>query len=103
MTSNLIALSLATGSASFLISSTEISKPVRIWVAIRSRNKFFSWLSRLLQCPYCVSVWLSIFASAAYRPGMVHRFLPLDYLVSVMAISGLSMLPVLWIKKALGK
>ena len=103
MKTDLIAgLSLAVGSASFLISSTKIASPPKVWIASR-KGAFYSWLSELLRCPYCVGTWLSIFAVAIYRPRVTHGFFLLDYLVSVMIISGLAMLPVLWIKKALGK
>lgn len=96
-------LSAAVGSGSFLICMTEISKPLRLAVAVRASGGFWLWLSKLLGCPYCTGVWLSLFAVGVYRPQVVHGWLPLDLLVSVMAVSGLGMLPVWWIKKALGK
>jgi hypothetical protein len=99
----LLVLSCGVGSGSWLLTHAEISKPIRLFVAERSAGKFWNWLSRLLQCPYCTGMWLSIFAVAIYRPRLVHEWLPLDYLVSVMALSGISMLTVLIIRKALGK
>lgn len=106
MTSQIITiltLSAAVGSGSWLLSHTEASKPLRLFVAERSSGKFWNWLSKLLSCPYCTGMWLSIFAVLIYRPRLVHEWLPLDYLVSVMALSGISMLTVLIIRKALGK
>ena len=97
----ILALSAAVGSASWLICKTEITLPLRVWIAKRSAGRFFGWLSKLLKCPYCTGTWLSVFAVAIYRPRIVHMWLPLDLLVSVFVTSGLSMLPVLWIKKAL--
>lgn len=100
---SVIALSLAVGSGSWLICKTEISQPLRVAVAQRSASSFFRWLSKLLGCPYCTGTWLSLFAVAIYRPRVVHLFYPLDLLVSVMIISGMAMLPVLIIRKGLGK
>ena len=86
-----------------MISKTEISVPLRTYVASRSAHPFFSWLSRLLSCPYCTGTWLSIAAVAIYRPYAVHLFAPLDFLVTVFLVNGAAMLPVLVIRKALGK
>ena len=102
MTEVILALALSVGSASFLITSTEISRGPRVWIS-RRKGKFFSWLSRLLGCAYCTATWLAIFATAIYRPRVVHEFFLLDYLVSVFIINGVAMLIVLIIRKALGK
>lgn len=98
-----IALSLAIGSASFMVTLTKVFVPLRVMIAKRSGNRFFKWLSELLQCPYCLGTWLSIFAVAIYRPRLVHEFLPLDLLVTVLVMNGVAMLAVLVIKKALSK
>jgi len=106
LTDNLVTLailSVAIGSAAWLFCKTEITSKPRLWIASRSGNKFFMWLSKLLNCPYCLGMWLSIAAVLIYRPRAVHLWLPLDLFVSVMTLSGLSMLTVLIIKKALGK
>ena len=98
-----IALSLAAGSASFLICLTEITKPLRVAVAGKSARPFWMWLSKLIQCPYCTGTWLAIFATAIYRPRITHEFYPLDLLVTMFVMNGLALLSVLIIRKGLGK
>ena len=110
MTTNVataLLLAIAVGSGSFMVSLTKIFVPVRVAVASRisksRKGRFFSWLSELLACPYCLGTWLSLAATAIYRPLIVHELWPLDYLVTVMFMNGTAMLTVLVIKKALAK
>lgn len=52
---SLFFVSLAIASISYTISKTEIFISIRIFISKKS-----SWLTRLLNCPYCVSHWISI-------------------------------------------
>ena len=99
------ALACAVGSASFTLSQAKISSPLRMWVAGKTRGGHHGWiwLSDLLACPYCTGTWLSAAAVAVYRLKVVDGAGPVDYVVSVLTISGAAMLPVHVIQKAAGK
>lgn len=100
-----IVLALAIGAVAFTISLTKITRPMRDKLdrAANVRDsKALRWLHSLVTCPYCLAHWLAFGAVAIYRPRLVHMFLPLDYLVTAMAIAGASMLTSLVIRKALG-
>jgi hypothetical protein len=98
-------LACAVGSASFTLSQAKISAPLRMRVAEKTRGGGcgWIWLSDLLACPYCTGTWLSAAAVAAYRLRVVDGAGPVDYAVSVLAVSGAAMLPVYVIQKAAGK
>jgi len=93
----LLTLAAAVGSASFMVSKSKMFKFLRDWAERRN-----AWLSGLLICPYCTGTWLSLAAVAVYRPFTVHMWWPADYLVTVLAVNGLAMLPVLIIRTAVG-
>jgi hypothetical protein len=97
-----IILALAIGAASFTVSMTKIFAPFRVWAVAHNKNRFGKWFSQLVACPYCLSHWFSFGAVAIYRPRLVHMFLPLDYLVTALAMAGTSMLVCLVVRKALG-
>lgn len=93
-------LALGVGCAAQITSASQISKPMRMWLA-NHKKKWSRWLYDLLACPFCVSVWLAAIAAGIYRPPLLHIWAPADYVAAVLAISAASMLPVLWIRKAL--
>jgi hypothetical protein len=98
-----LSLAAAAGSGSFMISKSKMFAGPRDWAGRRKQHGvFWAWLSEVLICPYCTGTWLSLAAVAIYRPRLVHQWAPLDYLVTVMVISGLAMLPVLIITQAVG-
>jgi len=47
-----------------IITKSEITEPVRKYVfKMGHKNKFYNWLHRLLDCGYCTSVWIGMFAA----------------------------------------
>jgi hypothetical protein len=93
------ALALSIGAASFITSSSKISRAPRLWLARRS-SRAGKWLSDLASCPLCTATWLALAATALYRPLLVHLAWPVDYFVTALAITAGAMLPVLVIRKA---
>jgi len=105
-----VTLSMSVGTGSYIISWSRISDPLRDWISGRARRGFpWNWLGDLLTCPFCVAVWLSIFATILYHPLLVHLGGPapaawlLDRLTTSLAIAGASMLMVRMIGSALGR
>jgi hypothetical protein len=94
------ALALAVGAAAHIGAATQISRPLRMRLAA-SKNRLVIWLYDLISCPFCSSVWLAAGATAVYRPWLLHIWYPADFIATALAISAASMLPVLWIRKAL--
>ena len=42
-----------------IVSKSEIFIPVKKFFF--NKNRFFSWVHELLDCPYCTSVWIALF------------------------------------------
>lgn len=104
MIAQFIILAMGIGSGSFMLSLAQIFAPLRLKVLERGRTSgFFKWLYQLLNCPFCVSVWMSLIANAIYRIRLVPYYWPLGYLVTALALSSGAMAAVLVIRKALGK
>lgn len=95
-----LALALAIGSASYITSTAKISRRPRMWLAGR-KSAAGQWLFELVSCPLCTATWMSLFATAIYRPKLVNRAGLLDYLVTALAVTAGAMAPVLAIKKAI--
>lgn len=108
-----LVLAASIGTASYILTWAKVSDGLRQRLqqaAHRDRArqecaaaKFWAWASDLFRCPFCVSVWLSLFATAIYRPLLVREFLPVDFLVTALAVSCTSMGAVFVIGKALGR
>jgi len=49
-----------------LISKSDIFKPIRKY-CFDSNNKLLSFMHDLLECPYCVSVWVAMFVVGLYE------------------------------------
>lgn len=96
------ALALAIGTASFITSSSKISRRPRMWLAEQD-SAAGRWAFDLASCPLCTATWLSLFATAIYRPKLVNRAGPLGYLVTALAVTGGAMLQVAVIRKAVEK
>jgi hypothetical protein len=96
------ALALAIGAAAFITSTAKISQAPRVWLAKRD-SRAGRWFFYLVSCPLCTATWMALAATAIYRPWLVHRAWPLDYLVTSLAITATAMLPVLVIRKAIEK
>lgn len=99
------ALAAAIGCGAFMLSVAQIFAPARKKLARATDGDAqpWTWLYDLVTCPFCVSTWMSLAATAIYRPLLVHEFWPLDYLVTVLATVSLAMLFVMITKRALGK
>lgn len=97
-------LSLGIGSGSFMLSLAQIFAPLRLRVLERGRRHgFCKWLYSLLNCPFCVSVWMSLIANAVWRLPLLPFYWPLGYLAVSLALSSGAMAAVLVIRRALGK
>ena len=96
------ALALATGAASYITSTAKISRRPRMWLADQD-TPAGRWLFDLASCPLCTATWMALFATAIYRPRLVNRAGPLDYLVTALAVTAGAMLPVAVIRKAVEK
>lgn len=94
------AVALAVGCAAQIGSSSQVSKPLRMWLAGR-KKPVTRWLFDLVSCPFCSSVWLSAAGTGIFRPWLVSGFILLEWGCTFLAVSAASMLPVLWIRKAL--
>lgn len=108
MNRELLVLALGIGAASFIVSLSQVSRAARTWVLGKAkpdapRFRAWQWLFDLLSCPFCVSVWLSLAAVAAYRPEVLPYFWPVGYVTTSLAVSAVAMAAVFVIKKALGK
>jgi hypothetical protein len=71
-----------------------------VWLAGR-KTPLSRWLFDLISCPFCSSVWLAAAGTAVVQPWLVTGFIIVRFGVTFLAISAASMLPVLWIRKAL--
>lgn len=96
------ALALAIGAASFITSKAKISRRPRMWLA-KQESPAGKWAFDLVSCPLCTATWLALAATAVYRPMLVRRLWPLDYLVTALAVTGGAMLQVAVIRKAMEK
>ena len=94
------AVALAVGAVAQVGSSSQVSKPLRLWLAGR-RTPFARWLFDLVSCPFCSGVWLSAAGTGIIRPWLVHSALVFEFGVTWLAVSAAAMLPVLWIRRAL--
>lgn len=94
-------LALAVGTVAQIGSAAKISAPLRLWLA--SQKKPWSrWLFDLISCPLCSSVWLAAAATGIFRPYLLPgSWIIFRFGATALAISGASMLPVLWMRKAL--
>jgi hypothetical protein len=95
-----IVLSVAVGALAFIVSVSKISRPARIWMATDHDGPWWRWVNDLVNCPFCLSVWMGLAAAAVYRPRLLGYYWPLGYLGTALAISGASMLTVLVIRRA---
>jgi len=44
-----------------ILSKSELFKPLREFLFNRRKRKFFDFIHELVDCPYCLSVWVSLF------------------------------------------
>jgi Protein of unknown function (DUF1360) len=91
-------LSVAVGCFSFTLTKAKISSPFRVWIAGKT-GKAWEWASDLFMCPFCVSHWLAFAAVGYYRPWLVPGPVPLQFVITSLAVVGAAMLTTLIIKK----
>ncbi len=58
---------LATYRLTRLITTDEITRPAREWAVEQLESRGYSRAAYLLQCPYCVSVWVGLGVATAPR------------------------------------
>jgi len=44
-----------------IISKSELFRPLREFLFDRRENKLFGFMHRIIDCPYCLSVWVGMF------------------------------------------
>lgn len=97
------ALACAVGTVAQIGAATEVSRPLRMFLAAR-KKQWSRFAFDLISCPFCSGVWLSAAGTAIFRPGLaVASSAPfvLRFGLTWLAVASLAMLPVLWIRKAL--
>lgn len=47
-----------------LVSKSDLFKPVREFLFKKGENKLFRFMHALVDCPYCLSVWVSLLCAA---------------------------------------
>jgi len=45
-----------------ILTKSDLFKPVSAWLFERRNNKVFNFIHDILDCPYCTSVWVSLFS-----------------------------------------
>ena len=95
-------LALAIGAASYITSTAKISRRPRMWLA-KQESPAAQWAFELVSCPLCTATWMSLAATALYRPLLVRKVWPVDYLVTALAVTAGAMAPVLVTKKVVEK
>lgn len=76
----LIILGMAASMIAIIITEANVFKSFRAW--IRTKNQ---WLSRLLHCPFCTSVWVCFGLTAWYKPTILPSSLGIvDWFVTSM-------------------
>lgn len=95
-------LAAAVGAGAFIVTVAEISRSIHVWVDRRKAEQLqpWTWLQKLLNCPFCVSVWLSFIATLIWRPAVLPYFWPFGFVATSLAMAGLAMLVVVGIKRA---
>jgi hypothetical protein len=93
---HVIVLGVATGAISLVLTKSKMFEPMHAWL-----EKHNTFLSNLLDCPWCTSHWVALFFVLIYRPllldwgwrpawmrfSLLDWFLtPVDYLVTVMVM-----------------
>ena len=70
-----------------LIAFDEISEPIRTYLAKRaSGNLVIDWTAKLVHCPYCLGIWLSLLAGLLFA-NMFEISTPMG-VVTVFGIAG---------------
>jgi hypothetical protein len=96
------ALAFAVGAVAQIGSSSQISRPLRVWIAQRAKGSdLWKWLSDLIGCAFCEGVWLSAAGVGIVRPWLTGGPVIIQWGVAWLAVSAAAMLPVLIIRKAL--
>src|SRR5208337_1909386 len=82
---HLIFLSVACGAISMVITKGSILNGFHVWL-----GKRFTFMEKLLSCPWCFSHWVALVLVLIYRPIVVTAYLPVDYFISIMVMVALS-------------
>ena len=103
-----VVLALAIGSGAFMLSQAEVFTWLRLNLLGRAKMgqpawQAWKWIYKLVGCPYCLSVWMSLIASAIWNVRVVSYWYPLGWIATALFMTTIAMLGVLVIQKALGK
>jgi hypothetical protein len=58
-----------------IISKSELFSPFRAFLLRNSKNKFIEFAHSIIECPYCLSVWMGLFSMNMfyfYRHNLLH-------------------------------
>ena len=80
-------LSLVTAALSFTVAETKLFAPARQWFDRKS-----SFFGGLISCGYCLGHWIALGLVIVYRPRLFDLWVPLDFLLTVLAVAWLSAL-----------
>lgn len=78
----------------FVVDDT-LFEPVRAAAKNRSNRKFFAWLTALMSCSWCTSIWAATAAGAAHW--MWHNTTLYLYVVSILTASHIVSLAASWL------
>jgi hypothetical protein len=88
-------IAAAVGGGAFIVARSKIGMPLRGLLRRRSADGWvWAKSAELVVCPFCLSVWMAGFACLIYPVRLIHGRGPLDWLVTSLAVSAVSMLPV---------
>jgi hypothetical protein len=64
---NVICMVIFIEATTNILSKSELFSPFREYLFKKSSNKFFEFVHSIFECPYCLSVWVSLLSiSVAY-------------------------------------
>jgi len=62
----ILSLVIFTEAITEIITKSELFSPIREFFFNRRENKFFSFVHTLLDCGYCMSVWIGLFTACIF-------------------------------------
>lgn len=81
-------ISIVTAAISYLITHSEIMASFQTW--INKKDKLPMKLYILLTCGYCLGHWIAVPLVFLYRLRVVNCWLPLDLILTVLAVAFVS-------------
>lgn len=81
-------LSLPCAGISVTISRAKVFGGLRGWL-----KEHMSFIGELISCPYCTSHWVAFVLLLFYFPRLLSVWVPVDFLVSMMALVTMTAFP----------